>query len=76
MILPIIGYGDPVLRKVGEVLSPEHPNLKETIANMYETMYNAYGGTCRTQVGLALLLIDTTPFSDDEELNDTEQKKH
>jgi peptide deformylase len=45
MILPIIGYGDPVLRKVGEVLSPEH--LKETIANMYETMYNAYG------VGLA-----------------------
>jgi peptide deformylase len=25
MILPIIGYGDPVLRKVGEVLSPEHP---------------------------------------------------
>jgi peptide deformylase len=49
MILPIIGYGDPVLRKVGEVLSPEHPNLKETIANMYETMYNAYG------VGLAAL---------------------
>jgi peptide deformylase len=46
MILPIIGYGDPVLRKVGEVLSPEHPNLKETIANM-KTMYNAYG------VGLA-----------------------
>ena len=47
MILPIIGYGDPVLRKIGEVLSPEHPNLNETIANMYETMYNAHG------VGLA-----------------------
>ena len=77
MILPIIGYGDPVLRKTGEVLSPEHPNLKETIANMYETMYNAYGvGLAAPQVGLALRLfvIDTTPFSDDEELEDSEQK--
>jgi peptide deformylase len=41
-------------------------------------MYNAYGvGLAAPQVGLALRLfvIDTTPFSDDEELNDTEQKK-
>ena len=53
MILPIIGYGDPVLRKVGEVLSPEHPNLKETITNMYETMYNAYGvGLAAPQCGI------------------------
>ena len=78
MILPIIGYGDPVLRKIGEVLSPEHPNLKETIANMYETMYNAHGvGLAAPQVGLALRLfvIDTTPFSDDEELEDAEQNE-
>ncbi len=78
MILPIIGYGDPVLRKTGEVLSAEHPNLNETIANMYETMYNAYGvGLAAPQIGLALRLfvIDTTPFSDDEELDDAEQKQ-
>ena len=78
MILPIIGYGDPVLRKIGEVLSPEHPNLNETIANMYETMYNAHGvGLAAPQVGLALRLfvIDTTPFSDDEELEDAEQNE-
>ena len=78
MILPIIGYGDPVLRKVGERLSPEYPNLKETIANMYETMYNAYGvGLAAPQVGLALriFVIDTTPFSDDEDLGDSEQKE-
>ena len=43
MILPIIGYGDPVLRKIGEELTPDYPNLKEVIANMYETMYNASG---------------------------------
>jgi len=78
MILPIIGYGDPVLRKVGEEITPEYPNLKETIANMYETMYNACGvGLAAEQVGLSirLFVIDTTPFSDDEDLSDTEQKE-
>lgn len=78
MILPIVGYGDPVLRKVGENVTAEYPNLKETLANMYETMYNAYGvGLAAPQVGLALriFVIDTTPFSDDEDLSDEDQKK-
>ena len=77
MILPIVGYGDPVLRKVGEAITPEYPNLKETIANMYETMYNAYGvGLAAPQVGIAirLFVIDTTPFSDDDDLPSEEQK--
>ncbi|CAN1523708.1 Def N-formylmethionyl-tRNA deformylase [Flavobacteriaceae bacterium] len=78
MILPIIGYGDPVLRKIGDELTPEYPNLKEIIANMYDTMYNACGvGLAAEQVGLSLRLfvIDTTPFSDDEELEAKEQKQ-
>lgn len=78
MILPIIGYGDPVLRKVGALVTPEQPNLKETIANMYDTMYNASGvGLAAPQVGLALrlFLIDTTPFSEDDDLGEDEQKK-
>ncbi len=78
MILPIIGYGDPVLRKVGEEITPDYPNLKETIANMYETMYNAYGvGLAAPQVGLPirLFIIDTTPFSDDEDMSEADQKK-
>jgi len=76
MILPIVGYGDPVLRKVGEEISRDFPSLKETIANMYETMYNAYGvGLAAPQVGLSLRLfvIDTTPFGDDEDLPIEEQ---
>ena len=75
MILPIIGYGDPVLRKVGVDITPEYPNLKETIANMYETMYNAYGiGLAAPQVGLSirLFVIDTEPFSDSENLTEAE----
>jgi peptide deformylase len=78
MILPIIGYGDPVLRKVGEAITPDYPNLKETIANMYDTMYNAYGvGLAAPQVGLPirLFVIDTTPFSEDEDMSEADQKK-
>ena len=78
MILPIVGYGDPVLRKVGEAITPDYPNLKETIANMYDTMYNAYGvGLAAPQVGLPirLFVIDTTPFSDDEDMSEADQKK-
>ena len=76
MILPIIGYGDPVLRKIGEEITPEYPNLKEVIANMYETMYNAYGvGLAAEQVGLSirLFVVDTSPFGEDEDLKKEEQ---
>jgi peptide deformylase len=76
MILPIIGYGDPVLRKVGEEIPTNSPELKQTIANMYETMYNACGvGLAAPQVGLPirLFIIDTAPFSDSEDLKKEEQ---
>ena len=78
MILPIIGYGDPVLRKVGDEVTPDYPNLKEVIANMYETMYNASGvGLAAEQVGLPLRLfvIDTAPFSDDDDVESEDQKQ-
>ena len=78
MILPIIGYGDPVLRKVGTEINSDYPNLKEIIANMYDTMYNACGvGLAAPQVGMPirLFVIDTTPFSDDEDLSEADQKK-
>ncbi|HMR85413.1 MAG TPA: peptide deformylase, partial [Niabella sp.] len=39
MILPIVAYGNPVLRKVAEDVEPDYPGLKELIANMWETMY-------------------------------------
>ena len=76
MILPIVGYGDPVLRKVGEQITPEYPNLKETISNMYETMYNAFGiGLAAPQVGLSirLFVVDTEPFSDSDDLSEEEK---
>jgi peptide deformylase len=78
MTLPIIAYGDPVLRKVGSDIDKDYPNLDELISNMWETMYNASGvGLAAPQIGLPirLFLVDTTPFSDDEDLSPEEQKQ-
>lgn len=75
MILPIYGYGEPVLRKMCEEITPEYPNLKETITSMYETMYHAHGvGLAAPQVGLAirLFVIDTEPFSDSDDVSKEE----
>jgi len=68
MILPIVAYGDPVLRKKATHIKKDHPRLKEMVENMWETMYKASGvGLAAPQVGLSLRLfvIDATPFSDD-----------
>lgn len=78
MILPITGYGDPVLRKLCEEIKPEYPNLKDLIQNMYDTMYNAFGvGLAAPQVGLTirLFIIDTLPFAEDESLSKEKQNK-
>lgn len=78
MIIPIYGYGEPVLRQVAAAISPDYPNLKEIIANMYDTMYNAYGvGLAAPQVGMAirLFVIDTEPFSDSSDLSNEEKEQ-
>ena len=77
MILPIVAYGDPVLNKKATEISSDYPDLKTLIANMYETMYRAYGvGLAAPQVGLSirLFLVDTAPFSEDESLSVSEAK--
>ena len=76
MIIPIYGYGESVLRQVGEEITPNYPNLSAIIDNMYDTMYNAYGvGLAAPQVGLPirLFIIDTEPFSDSNDLTMDEQ---
>ena len=75
MILPILGYGSPVLKKVATDISPQYPNLNELISNMWDTMYAAKGvGLAAPQIGLSvrLFVIDATPFLDDENMNDFE----
>ena len=77
MILLIVAYGDAVLRKVGVEIDKDYPNLKELIANMKETMYNASGvGLAAPQIGKAirLFVIDASPFAEDEDLDDAERE--
>ncbi|AUC14822.1 peptide deformylase [Tenacibaculum sp. SZ-18] len=77
MILPIVAYGDPVLRKVGKKIDKNYPNLTELIANMKETMYNASGvGLAAPQIGkdIRLFIIDASPFAADEDLSDEDRK--
>lgn len=77
MILPIVAYGDPVLRKVGKEIDKEYPQLEKLIADMKETMYNASGvGLAAPQIGkdIRLFLIDASPFADDEELSEDDRK--
>ena len=58
MILPIYIYGQPVLRKVAQDIAPDYPNLKELIANMFETMDNAEGvGLAAPQIGLPIRVV-------------------
>ena len=76
MILPIVAYGDPVLRKVGKEITKDYPNLDELIVNMRETMKNAQGvGLAAPQIGkdIRLFLIDASPFSENEELDEEER---
>jgi len=83
MILPIVVYGDPVLRKVGAEIDENYEGLQQLIKDMFETMYNANGvGLAAPQVGKAirLFVIDTSPFAESEDEDDddeftAEQKK-
>ena len=76
MILPIVAYGDPVLRKVGKDITKDYPKLEELIVNMRETMKNAQGvGLAAPQIGkdIRLFLIDASPFYENEELDQEER---
>ena len=76
MVLPITAYGTPVLREVAKDITPDYPQLKTLIANMYDTMNYANGvGLAAPQVGLPirLFVVDTAPFADDDDLTDEER---
>jgi peptide deformylase len=75
MILPILAYGNPVLKKKAKNISNDFINLNEFIENMWETMNNANGvGLAAPQVGLSfrIFIVDTSPFADSESMNKDE----
>jgi len=78
MILPIVAYGDPVLKQVAEEIDENYPKLDEFINDMFETMYKADGlGLAAPQVGksIRIFIVDATPFEDDEDLSPEEREQ-
>ncbi len=76
MILPIVAYGHPVLKKKCKEIDQDYPKLGELISNMWETMYNANGvGLAAPQIGLPIrvFIVDASPFAEDENLDEAEK---
>ena len=69
MILPILAYGDPILKKECDEIDDNYSDLKKLISDMFETMYKAKGvGLAAPQIGknIRLFIVDGSPFSEDE----------
>lgn len=70
MIYPIVIFGSEVLRKQSEELTPEYPDLKKLIEDMFLTMAAAEGvGLAAPQIGknIRLFVVDCSPWGDEDE---------
>lgn len=81
MILPVVAYGHPILRKVCPDITPDYPNLNELISNMWETMYHSNGvGLAAPQInhGIRLFIVDSLQIVEgaDEEDKDDYKDEH
>ncbi len=77
MILPIVAYGDPVLKKEAVEIEESFPKLDKLIKDMFETMYEASGvGLAAPQIGkeIRLFIVDGSPFADRDEDEDEDPK--
>lgn len=77
MILPVVAYGDPVLKKKAKEITSEYPEFKKFMTDMWETMYNAHGvGLAAPQVGrsVRVFIVDASPFAQDEDQSPKQQK--
>ena len=77
MILPVVAYGHPVLRKVCDEITAEYPGLEKLIADMWETLYNSNGvGLAAPQINkpIRLFLVDTVQIVED--FDDEDRKEY
>ena len=70
MIYPIVIYGSQTLRNVSQDITPEYPELKKLIDDMFLTLEEASGvGLAAPQIGknIRLFIVDCTPWADEDE---------
>jgi peptide deformylase len=73
MILPIVAYGAPVLRKVCKEVTPDYPQLNKLIEDMWETMYGSNGvGLAAPQVNrdIRLFVVDSSQIFQNQDKED------
>jgi peptide deformylase len=69
MIYPIVLYGDPILKRRGEDVTPDSVDVKQLSEDMFETMYQANGiGLAAPQIGLGIrmFVVDSSPIDEEE----------
>jgi len=77
MILPVVAYGSPVLRKVCDDITPEYAGLDKLLTDMWETLYNSSGvGLAAPQINkpIRLFLVDTVQIVED--FDDEDKRKY
>ena len=77
MILPIVAYGHPVLRKVARDIDENYPDLKKLLEDMWETMYASNGvGLAAPQVNkdIRVFVIDSAQIFTN--MDEEERKSH
>jgi peptide deformylase len=70
MILPIVAYGSPVLRKISHDIDADYPGLEKLLADMWETLYNSNGvGLAAPQINkdIRLFLVDSEQIFENQE---------
>jgi len=73
MILPVVAYGTPILKKMAEEIDQDYKGLDKLLSDMFETMYEASGvGLAAPQINksLRLFIVDASPFAEVEEGED------
>ncbi len=76
MILPIVAYGSPVLRKIAIDITPEYEGLEKLLADMWETMYNSNGvGLAAPQINksVRIFTMDSEQIFVNDENGDTDE---
>jgi len=77
MILPVVAYGSPILRKICETISPDYNDLDKLLADMWETLYNSNGvGLAAPQINrpIRLFIVDTVQIVED--FDDEDKRKY
>lgn len=76
MILPIVAYGSPVLRKISHDITAEYPGLEKLLSDMWETLYNSNGvGLAAPQINkdIRLFILDSEQIFENQEEDEKDE---